>query len=122
MGLDLDALLPEQGEVKLNGKTILVNPPKMKDYLRLVELRDIGSKATTEDDIILTLKKMTEFLEKLVPEVREEELNLIQVNALVEFIFQMATPEETKKMQEQGISVAEKKNQALDSEELPPIS
>lgn len=93
---DLDALVPASHIVKLHGKEITVNPPRMSDILRIGALgaRMQKPEDLTSDELTKLEVDMREIINSSVPELKDEELNSSQVLKLVEIISGMGAPPE----------------------------
>ena len=99
--LDLDALIPEPKTVILNGRDILVQPPKLKQVFKMqkafLALQD-GDDGASD--------KVIDAIATIVPDIKNDDVDLTvtQLQALVDFISEMATGGATK-----GKPIEEKK-------------
>jgi ASC-1-like (ASCH) protein len=95
--LDLDALAPQPKKVKLGGKIIDVNPPRLKQLIKLVRifssLENVKDKEALED-----VNQIVEELEYMAPGIKDMDLTIDQMRALIEFaMIQSQTPAEAQK-------------------------
>ena len=92
--LDLDLLLPEPKQVKLNGKVYEVFPPTVKQILRLQKIgQGIQTGSIVGDE---AESQLIEGLSVLMPALKEEEnldLTFDQMVALIAFLQKTAVPE-----------------------------
>jgi hypothetical protein len=97
--LDLDALAPKPHEVKLGGEMIEVNPPKFKSLIRLMELSDKLSRANQDDgaEMAVLFSEFQQALIPIIPKLGEDDVDLTiqQVMALVTFVMEIASAENT---------------------------
>ena len=83
--LDLDALAPADIAINYKGKHIKVLPLELEQFAKYYDLAEIMSKASTKTntkELIADLKQVTEFVKEVIPELKDEHLNQVQVTAL----------------------------------------
>lgn len=106
--LDLDALVPNKEKVKFKGKTIQVEPPSTEQIVRLMKVSskfrglesgDFESVEASDFD------ELANVLTEIIPELKEEKLNLSQVMGLVGVVMKMAMPGESEELDKKGIKV-----------------
>lgn len=94
--LDLDKIIPESKKVKLNGKTLTVYPPTIRQLLKIQRVgQDIQAR------IIIGLEaetKLIEALSSVIPALKEDDgsidFNQAQLIALVQFVQSTAIPQD----------------------------
>lgn len=105
--IDLDAFTPPSVTVKLGGKYVVISPPRTSDILRIGVLsskfKDIKTDNLSELEGSFT--ELAQAIKQCVPEVDIEALNMNQLLKLVSIITDMATPKDTKELEERGITV-----------------
>lgn len=108
--LDLDILDSVGGEVKLGGKVYQVSPPKMGLLLKLSKLAkkfDAGKDAADQnpEEIMGLLEELYDIIKPIIPDIAsgEVDLNMAQAGALMQYIFQMAQPNELAELKKVGI-------------------
>jgi hypothetical protein len=108
--LDLDILDSEGGEVTLGGKTYSVSPPKMGLLLKLSKLAKRFDAVKTNvaenpDEVFELLEQLYDILTPIIPDLKSgnADLNMAQAGALMQFIFEMAKPDELSALKAEGI-------------------
>ncbi len=112
--LDLDTILPIKGKVKLGGKTYIVEPPKLKNLIELSKLARLFEKGeSNETSAITALDKFKELLYPIIPDLKNEgiDISLLQAAGLLNYIMELATPEDKKQLDAAGITPTKKKIQ-----------
>jgi len=113
--LDLDALIPDSVSIKFGGETILVQPPKTADVLRLgflgQKIETAGELADPELEKLVV--DLTGQITKIVPELQSKELNIAQLLKLVAMVNDMTIPPDTKELEARGIKVGDSSKKAL---------
>ena len=95
--LDLDALAPQPKKVKLGGKVFDVNPPRLKQLIKLIRLFSSLENVKTKEELEDVDKIMDE-LNNMAPGISEADLTIDQMKALIEFaMLQSQTPAEAQK-------------------------
>lgn len=94
--LDLDALAPKPYLIRLCGQSVEVFPPKFKN---LVELLSITQSLGKGDNVEEATTGLMEALYKIIPDLRRPEIDLDinQLNRLVQFVQEIAVPDEPVK-------------------------
>lgn len=103
--LDLDALIPKELTVKLNGNEVKVKPPLTGDLLTLGNLSqamdDISN--DTPEQVDAKVASLTQHLTKMIPELSTTTLGLTQLQGLVAAFSAMAMPPNMKELAKKGI-------------------
>lgn len=105
--IDLDAFSPEPVVIKLQDQEITIKPPTLADVMDLGRLAS-KLKNTAEmptDEVTALLQQVNEKIYSLVPELKDKELNVSQLFALISIINKMAVPKDVKELEKQGIKV-----------------
>ena len=121
--LDLDAIAPEPKKVKLGGRIIEVTPPKFKNLVSLMKLvGQLGNVGNDEQKTLETIDELRSSLIPMIPALAEDDMDLTfeQLQVLLEFVMQTATPQDQKTLEAKGYSIGEiskKKAEVSDSQE-----
>jgi adenylosuccinate synthase len=93
--LDLDAILPEPRQVKLNGKTYTILPAKLKDFIAIQKLflsfQDVGDPTKQ----VSAIEEITKVLKPIIPNVEEMDVTFEQLLAILQFSYNTAAPKNT---------------------------
>lgn len=111
--LDLDALEPVKGEVKLNGQIYYIFPPTMDIIIQLNKVAtDLNSIDLKDGDKLAeAVDKCKEILSLLCKDLKDVNMSLRQISGLMTFVFSMITPPGQSELIKNGITPAdEKKN------------
>lgn len=109
--MDLDVLLPKPKKVRLNGQIYDVNPPRVKDLIKLTRLAG-ELQSSSDESVDDRLTAMVDLLGNIMPGLKEDnvDISFTQVLGLFTFISQMANPAENSALKSLGIEpTAEKK-------------
>lgn len=111
--LDLDAVEVPKLDVKLNGKTISLNPPSAQAILTLsklaLELEGYGAENADQIDdkkVMQVLNAIGEVVYKFNPELKDENISFSQMIGLMQFLITAGTPGDVKELKKRGISTA----------------
>jgi hypothetical protein len=94
--LDLDIINPEPKTIKFSGQLIKVNPPTMGNLMAIYKF---SQKMTVDNpDYEVAFTDIKNIIGEIVPELKEKELSVSQVMALIQLISNMSnlTPTTTE--------------------------
>ena len=122
--LDLDTIMPDKGEVKLCGKTYIVEPPKLKSLIELTKLAQVfKQERVDEPTAIAALERFVKLLYPIIPDLEKDniDISIDQAGRLLEFLDSLSTPEDKKALEAAGITPAnqESKKKSDFSESSP---
>lgn len=105
--LDLDALIPQQKTVKLNGVTYKVNPPALRVLPELSRKLDQLSKlenTTDVEEIAQALDSLNETIRLVMPDLPDDaDLTVEQSTALIQLIMDMIVSPDQKALAKEGL-------------------
>lgn len=78
--LDLDVLVPRQSHIKINGKTLECKVVSLEDIIRLEQLSTFVGTPSEK------IKEIKSVLSNTVPGIENEDINIAQFKALIDFI------------------------------------
>ena len=84
--LDLDALVPQEKKIKLNGKEYSVKQPTLAQLLMVLSMSE---KLQTDKESAEALGKMMEIIVILIPDLKDEPLTAEQAFKILEFVIKM---------------------------------
>ena len=119
--LDLDTLVPQGAEVKVNGEWYAVTPPKMNQVIEIVKLlKDFAGLETLGNDPSVVgetvdglMKRVKSVLGEVMPALKEKEdldLTMQQVGGLLSFAFELSQNPAKAAVKEEHPEEAEKKH------------
>lgn len=120
--IDLDSLVPEQGEITIGGKIYTVDPPDVRTIVKLskvaYKLENIKDE-TNPETILKIFDDLIEALDPVIKGLKDDDIkiNIMQAGALIRFVFQMAAPPEAKALEEMGVTPVE-----TSQKKIPPVS
>lgn len=90
--LDLDALNPSIGDVKIGGQKYKMFQPAYEDFVlmpiyfdQLGQMEDISVKENREDKVE-QIKKMREIVQRIIPDLDQNILTFMQLMKIVEYV------------------------------------
>lgn len=96
---DLDILLPEPKQIKVGGKLYEVKPAKLKDFMAVQKLF-LSLQNSKPEEQVESFSSIINVLESVVPQIKEMDLTIRQLMALLEFVYQeelTSQPQTTEK-------------------------
>jgi len=115
--LDLDALAPKQIQINYKGALIKINPLTLEQFGKLydvaADMKDIRDDRTKLKAVMIEVEAL---IKDVIPELKEEKLNQIQLTALINLLSELSTPEDKAlaELKKRGIEL--KKGDGADSD------
>lgn len=113
--LDLDTLVAAKKKIKIRGELVEIEIPSLEKLLQLSTLgRDLqevqnGLESLTEEQqaakVEEAIARMRAAFEQLMPELKELNLNMDQLFALLNFVTKHAMPTENEELKKRGITL-----------------
>lgn len=96
--LDLDALAPKGAVINIKDKHIEVQPLELDTYSELLDLSsELSQLKTDEQDpkvVMPIYRKLKDAIDKIIPELADEKLNLAQIIAVFNLLVTANSPED----------------------------
>lgn len=93
--LDLDALAPKQIQINYQNKLIKINPLTLEQFGKLydvaADMQDIKDDRSKLKTVMVDVEAL---IKDVIPELKEEKLNQIQLTALINLLSELSTPED----------------------------
>jgi hypothetical protein len=114
--IDLDALAPKPAKIKFGGKTIEVQPPKVRHVLRLgflgQKMQDLADLTDEQADQLIA--DLENEIKQVIPELAEASFNASQLMELLTLVVSMGMPDQAETLKAKGITVDSQKKAPLE--------
>jgi hypothetical protein len=121
IALDLDALAPKAAQIVLGGKALAVPALELPDYAKLLDISSDLTELKDQTDpakVMPVYNKIRELIDTLIPDIKDQKLNLAQLTAIFNMLVTINSPEDktVKELAKRGIEL--KKNGNSDPKDL----
>lgn len=104
--IDLNALDPKPRVIKIGEQKLTLNPPKVRELLRLgyISQRMQSAPGLDDEQLQRLMDEAKTEIDNVIPEMKEIALTMGQTLNLMAIIIDMGTPQVSKDMEAKGIT------------------
>ncbi len=85
--LDLDAIVPQKKQIKLNGIMHDVLPASLNDFVLIQKVFLKMQSATTADQTFEAIQEVNDVLEPVIPDIKSMRLTMDQLLPVLKFVY-----------------------------------
>lgn len=115
--VNLDELMPEKGEVIINGNKYEFDAPKTGQLIRVVshfQSFQESFNAKNPDEADKSMSELEIIIKEIIPELSDINLSFNQVVSIANLISEISMPDDNEKLKEAGVTIESiKKDQAV---------